>query len=72
MKVRQLCSRGVYDPRFDFWKALRGGMQEVHEKGKRLDDVLVGLCSLGLASHRAYFMSSFSVSLAVGIFTSTM
>ena len=30
------------------------------------------IASLGFASHRAYFMSSFSVSLAVGIFTSTM
>jgi hypothetical protein len=30
------------------------------------------IASLGLAGHRAYFMSSFSVSLAVGIVTSTM
>ncbi|MGA2235489.1 MAG: hypothetical protein ABSG23_08450 [Terriglobales bacterium] len=42
-KVRQLCSRGFYDPRFDFWKPLREGMQEFHAKNKRLDDVLVGL-----------------------------
>jgi hypothetical protein len=42
-KVRQLCSRGVYDPRFDFWKTLREGMQEFHQKDKSLDAVLVGL-----------------------------
>jgi len=42
-KVRQLCSRGAYDPRFDFWKTLREGVQEFHEKGKKLDGVLVGL-----------------------------
>jgi hypothetical protein len=42
-KVRQLCSRGAYDPRFDFWKPLREGMQEFHAKNKKLDDILVGL-----------------------------
>jgi len=42
-KVRQLCNRGPYDPRFDFWKALRERVQEFHEKGKKLDGVLVGL-----------------------------
>jgi hypothetical protein len=42
-KVRQICSRGSYDPRFDFWKTLREGVREFHEKGKKLDSVLVGL-----------------------------
>lgn len=42
-KVRQLCNRGAYDPRFDFWKALREGVHEFHQKGNRLDLVLVGL-----------------------------
>jgi hypothetical protein len=42
-KVRRLCGRGVYDPRFDFWKPLRERVQEFHEKGRSLDQVLVGL-----------------------------
>lgn len=42
-KVRQLYNRGAYDPRFDFWKALREAIQASHEKGKKLDLVLEGL-----------------------------
>jgi hypothetical protein len=42
-KVRQIVKRGAYDPRFDFWKALREAMLEPHEHGKALDHVLVGL-----------------------------
>lgn len=39
-KVRQIYSRGSYEPKFDFWKALREGIQDVHEKNKKLDGVL--------------------------------
>jgi hypothetical protein len=42
-KVRQLAKRGSYDPRFDFWKALREEIRNAHQRRAKLDDVLLSL-----------------------------
>jgi len=42
-KVKDLVGRGEYDPRFDFWKPLREGLQNHHQGRLRLEDILVGL-----------------------------
>jgi hypothetical protein len=42
-KVKEIFGRGPYDPRFDFWKPLREGIQDHHQLGKSLDSLLSGL-----------------------------
>ena len=42
-KVKELAGRGEYDPRFDFWKPLREGLQNYHQGRAKLDEVLSGL-----------------------------
>jgi hypothetical protein len=42
-KVKELAARGEYDPRFDFWKPLREGLQSDHQGRTKLEDVLLGL-----------------------------
>jgi hypothetical protein len=42
-KVKELAARGEYDPRCDFWKPLREGLQNYHQGKARLDEVLLGL-----------------------------
>ena len=42
-KVREIFSRPEYDPKFDFWKPLREGIQNYHSRGKKLEIVLTGL-----------------------------
>lgn len=42
-KVKQLVGRGDYDPRFDFWKGLRDGIQDSHQGRRSLDTILPGL-----------------------------
>jgi hypothetical protein len=40
-KVKELAARGEYDPRFDFWKPLREGLQSHHQGRTKLEDVLL-------------------------------
>jgi len=45
-KVRQLKTRGDYDPATDFWKRLRDGIETFHREGKDrafLDEIRTGL-----------------------------
>jgi hypothetical protein len=42
-KVKELASRGEYDPRFDFWKPLREGLQNYHQGKAKLENSLLGL-----------------------------
>ena len=42
-KVKELAARGEYDPRFDFWRPLREGLQNHHQGKAKLEDVIPGL-----------------------------
>lgn len=42
-KVKALVARPEYDPKFDFWKSLREGLQSHHQNGTKLDVVLASL-----------------------------
>jgi hypothetical protein len=42
-KVKELAKRGEYDPRFDFWRPLREGIQAHHQDKAALDGIVKGL-----------------------------
>jgi hypothetical protein len=42
-KVKELTTRAEYDPRFDFWKSLREGLQSHHQGRTTLEEILVVL-----------------------------
>jgi hypothetical protein len=42
-KVKELATRDDYDPRFDFWKPLREGLQNHHQGKTTLEQIVVAL-----------------------------